>query len=508
MRFIGRLLFLFPLLSHGAPISLESLAGDPVWISPYPEENRVGGSKLTATIWFDQQLLGDSGGYERRAKEFAKAKRRDLRTAAIEALKKESLRAFAQAQPTLKKLEKEGLVSQVTPHWIVNGFTCVTNREGVAALAQVTGVRKIFLRFPKMIPKRKAPPQVKIPALDGPVTASTKNIPWYTKQLKADRVWKDLGIMGEGTLNIIHDKNFILSDHLQRTIYRNSKEIAENGKDDDGNGYIDDVHGYNFDLGSGELYTVPFSGDPKERKVLHGTNCANIISGSGDGKDRPAFGIAPLSRWAGVINQGGIEQSVEWAIEQGADTYSMSFTRAGFGEYQSHWRKVMEHGNYCGLFFVSGAGNKRDYLPEPFAMHIPQNIPNAVFAAAGVGKDLSMTPFSCVGPVTWKTEHYSDGILQKPEVCAFNARVVCQFPDGTIVPKLLNGNSYAGPMFCGAISLMLSADPDLLPWDLKEIITSTATDVGPEGVDHRTGHGLINCFDAVKEVLRRKKLRE
>ncbi len=63
-------------------------------------------------------------------------------------------------------------------------------------------------------------------------------------------------------------------------------------------------------------------------------------------------------------------------------------------------------------------------------------------------------------------------------------------------------------MFCGSIALMLSADPELLPWDLKEIITSTATDVGPQGVDYETGHGLINCYRAVKEVLRRKALRE
>jgi S1-C subfamily serine protease len=63
-------------------------------------------------------------------------------------------------------------------------------------------------------------------------------------------------------------------------------------------------------------------------------------------------------------------------------------------------------------------------------------------------------------------------------------------------------------MFCGAIALMLSADPDLLPWDLKEIITKTATDVAAKGVDAQTGHGLINCYRAVKEVLRRKALRE
>lgn len=55
---------------------------------------------------------------------------------------------------------------------------------------------------------------------------------------------------------------------------------------------------------------------------------------------------------------------------------------------------------------------------------------------------------------------------------------------------------------------MLSADPDLLPWDLKEIITSTATDIAKVGVDYETGHGLINCYRAVREVLRRKAIRE
>ena len=63
-------------------------------------------------------------------------------------------------------------------------------------------------------------------------------------------------------------------------------------------------------------------------------------------------------------------------------------------------------------------------------------------------------------------------------------------------------------MFCGSIALMLSADPDLLPWDLQQIITSTATDVSAKGVDDATGHGLINCYRAVREVLRRKAVRD
>ncbi len=38
-------------------------------------------------------------------------------------------------------------------------------------------------------------------------------------------------------------------------------------------------------------------------------------------------------------------------------------------------------------------------------------------------------------------------------------------------------------------------------------ITSTATDVVAAAVGYETGHDLINCHAAVKEVLRRKKLK-
>jgi hypothetical protein len=53
-------------------------------------------------------------------------------------------------------------------------------------------------------------------------------------------------------------------------------------------------------------------------------------------------------------------------------------------------------------------------------------------------------------------------------------------------------------MFCGTIALMLSANPELKPWETREIIIRTATDVAAEGFDFQTGHGLINAFEAVK----------
>ncbi|MDP0491276.1 MAG: S8 family serine peptidase [Verrucomicrobiota bacterium JB023] len=511
MTTLRTLLTTFALLHASLPavdVPMESLQGTGIWISPLPKKLDDREAPLRVTVWFDKQLLGDGEGYQRRAEEFDQTGRRELRQAVIAALKEQSEESYLAAKDDLDHLQERGVLSELQRHWIINGFSCTMRYEDVFALARIPHIRKVFLRPPPRLRRGELPEAPEIPALPPLETPDQENFPWYISKLQADRVWREFGVAGQGTLNVIHDKNFIITDHLARSVYRNPGEIEGNGIDDDGNGYIDDVHGYNFDQGQAALYTRPFDGDPKKRTILHGTSCANIVSGTGDGKGSKQCGVAPLSRWAGLINQGGIEQSVEWAIEQGADTYSMSFSRRHFGEYRSHWRKVMEHGNFCGLFFVSGAGNIARHEEFPYLMNIPQSIPNAVFAAAGVQQDLSKTDFSCVGPVEWDLEHYQDGIVQKPEVCAFNAAVPGQFPDGSMHEGLLYGNSYAGPMFCGTIALMLSADPDLLPWDLKEIITSTASDVGPAGVDYETGHGLINCYEAVKEVLHRKALRQ
>ena len=36
--------------------------------------------------------------------------------------------------------------------------------------------------------------------------------PWYTRQLLADRAWRELGVTGKGTLNVVHDWNFLFDN--------------------------------------------------------------------------------------------------------------------------------------------------------------------------------------------------------------------------------------------------------------------------------------------------------
>jgi Subtilase family/PDZ domain len=482
----------------------EKLPGKDLWVDP-----AIAGNNPRVSVWFDEQFLGDGKAYERRAKEFAHAKRRELRTAVVRTLKTLSERSHAVAKKDLDALVTQKKISDLERHWIVNGFSCNATREGIEALQKVKGVRAIFWthgrggvgagkqdgEFFKPVERQKFAP------------ARYKH-PWYVRSLLADRVWKDLGIAGQGTLNVVHDFNFVFSNNLTGNLYRNPKEIPGNGKDDDGNGLIDDYHGYNFAQNTPNLTLTPVPLKAANPRAMHGFMCAAIICGAGARGAEYEFGLAPEGRWAGVIAGRRVEAAVEWAIEQGADTYSMSFSMPNLGEYRSHWRKLMEHGSFCGVCFASGAGNFAQSAKIPVQMRVPEDIPNAVFAATGVQRNLSRTPFSSQGPVEWKTQFYKEGIVDKPEVCAFNMGLPLLRRDGSVIPVAIGGNSFAGPMLAGTIALMFSADPDLLPWDLRAILTATATDVSKKGFDHETGHGLVNCYRAAREVLRRKAVRE
>ena len=499
----------------GAPtgdgiLPTEKLPGSGVWVDPAFEGAFARAGRVRATVWFEDQFLGDGGAYRRRAQEFAQSKRTVLRAAVVKTLKAIADSSWAAAEQDLAAQTASGGVRAIDRFWIVNGFSCGVTAAGLEALKKVPGVRKIFVDTAWSAAPRAQPGESPAfpPAAAAPFDPARYKHPWYVRYLLADRVWKELGVTGKDTLNVIHDHNFFFSDNTTRNAYRNPGEIPGNGRDDDGNGLIDDYHGFNFDWNSPVLTTDPVPAGGGTGPQLHGFNCSAIVCGSGSPGHEFEFGVAPEGTWAGVISSGRMEAAVQWAIERGADTYSMSFSAPDRGEFRSHWRKLMEQGSFCGVCFVSGAGNFGQEAKVPVQMRQPEDIPDAVFAAAGVHRDLTRTATSSRGPVEWKTEHYRDGTVPKPEVCAFNYGLPCLFRDGTVRDVGINGNSFAGPMFCGSIALMFSADPDLLPWDLREIITSTATDVAAEGVDDETGHGLINCYRAVREVLRRKAARE
>lgn len=472
-----------------------------VWVDPAHDPKA---SSQTIVVWFENQFLEKGDSFDDKVKSFRGKSRGQVRGEVIAALIKMSNESFEEVQSKLQELESAKLVSDVRKHWIINGFTCTVTKEGFKDIKSLSGIDKIFIKRMRNATQgvNMGPEYLKdIPSrsFDHKIVDS---IPWNIEKIRAQEVWNEFGITGSGTLNIVHDSGFKLDiPPLAETIYTNSKEIPGNGIDDDQNGYIDDYHGFNFDTRNANL------NEPNIRRGsnIHGNLCAAVVVGTYATETKQAIGIAPGSTWSPIIGSSNIEEAVEWAIEQGAHTYSMSFSHPNLGEYKTHWRKVLEHGTFCGTVFISGAGNFARgprAAPIPVQMRNPEDIPNAVIAVAGVGKNGKRPEFSSQGPVEWNTEHYKDGTVKKPDFSTLNFQIPCVDPEGRL-KNSANGNSLASPHMAGIVSLMLSADPDLLPWEVRDILIATAKDIGEEGFDYQTGHGFVNAYDAVKAVIKR-----
>ena len=62
-----------------------------------------------------------------------------------------------------------------------------------------------------------------------------------------------------------------------------------------------------------------------------------------------------------------------------------------------------------------------------------------------------------------------------------------------------SGTSFTAPQVAGAIALMLEANPQLRPADIKNILSRTATPL-PKFFYHEVGSGMLNTYAAVLEA--------
>lgn len=72
-------------------------------------------------------------------------------------------------------------------------------------------------------------------------------------------------------------------------------------------------------------------------------------------------------------------------------------------------------------------------------------------------------------------------------------------PDSVAVDGMTieGGTSFSTPYVGGTAALVLAAHPDLTPTEVRALLRRTADDVGSEGIDPRSGYGVVNATQAV-----------
>ena len=223
-----------------------------------------------------------------------------------------------------------------------------------------------------------------------------------------------------------------------------------------------------------------------EKAHPHGTAMVGAIVS----RDR-LLGVAPGARIIAVRAFGetsnsaegttyNILKGIEWAVSKGARVINMSFA----GPYDPSLERALKAARDKGVILVAAAGNAGPKSPALF----PGADPNVIAVTATDSKDRLFRQANQGGYVS---------------VASPGVDILAPAPDEAY--QMSTGTSIATAHVTGVIALMLERDPTLTPADVRLILESTATDLGPPGKDKQFGWGLVNPQKALAAVEARKR---
>ena len=211
--------------------------------------------------------------------------------------------------------------------------------------------------------------------------------------------------------------------------------------------------------------------------VGHGTEVAGVIGAIGNngfGVAGTAWNVKILPVRVSNLSDGSaytsdLANAIVWAADHGANIANASYALAGSSTIDSSASYLKSKG---GLMTVS-AGNDGNYY----------SIPNSKNIIAVTATDSSDTKTS------WST--YGDFV----DVAAPGLYIWTTASGGGYAS--VSGTSFSAPLTAGVLALMKSANPNLTPDQLENILEANAVDLGTTGWDTQYGYGRIDAYKAV-----------
>ena len=224
----------------------------------------------------------------------------------------------------------------------------------------------------------------------------------------------------------------------------------------------------------------------------HGTHCAGIIAA--EDNNMGVIGVAPdASLYAVKITEDGESISPTYLIqaindiarkvynrEVDVDIISISLGTPSLPEtYLECLQDVINNAYNKGIIVVAAAGNGgSDSVDYPARLE-------HVIAVGAINEDHQRAAFSNYGA--------------ELDLVAPGVNINSTYSDENLSPlyKTLDGTSMAAPMVAGVCALILSANRDLTPDNVTEILKITANDLGEPGRDNVYGWGEVNASRAL-----------
>jgi len=247
----------------------------------------------------------------------------------------------------------------------------------------------------------------------------------------------------------------------------------------------------------------------------HGTHVAGTIAettnnGIAMAGVAPGACIMPVKVLAddGYGSYAGVADGISWATDHGAQVINLSLT----GSYSSSVEDAVNYALANDVVVVAATGNGGDDQigdPSPGcpACH------DGVLAVGATDYNMDRTYYSNYGCSVYggcldimapggdvyadeNGDTYADGILQ--ESLAIWCDPYATPGDYTAFAYCFGaGTSMAAPHVAGAAALILETSPSLTADEVRDVLISTAMDLGTPGYDLEYGYGLVNVYAAV-----------
>lgn len=239
----------------------------------------------------------------------------------------------------------------------------------------------------------------------------------------------------------------------------------------------------------------------------HGTHVSGIIGavyGNGKGGAGVASGAnndyckilpAGVVESNGVLDSNAVINGINYVVNNGAKVVNMSF--GSDTKDRAVGRCITSLYYNKKVVFVSSAGNK-----ESEELNISDNNGTERLECPNFPADMKEVISVCnINSAGKKHKSSYTGLAKDISAPGVNIYSTIPYDQNLVKPytyRAMTGTSMAAPMVSGVAALILDANPDLTPQEVRNIICATALDTGDYYKSHELGYGRIDAEACVK----------